>query len=325
MDLPQAVLEWDRGALEAACDRAASVQAGVETYLGRSVFAPDGELVVRVALSRVVEPGGGRVVASVTQHDRSGTVWGERTVSGDSSCESLDEPLTLVVALLVDGPAPPVEEQPAAASSPEPEPPEPPEPEPITPPAETGEIQTAPSLARLESEPGHAAFLGLGVASMGALPAAGVGGRVIASLKPRAFVGFGVDVTAVAPRAKALGAGKFEMSLVAASVSVCPLQGVDGRGWYSACASFGAARVHAETLDLLEARSQSQWIAWPSLGARAAWIVGGGLLLGGALDAAFPLSADRYVYRDSAGRTLPAHELNPLVVTAGLGVGLLVH
>jgi hypothetical protein len=320
MDVPQAVLEWDRGALEAECERATMVQAGVETYLGRSVFSRDGELVVQVRLSRVEEAGTSRVVANVTQHDASGKVWGERTVTGDSSCASLDEPLTLVVALMVDAPTP-LAEKPAAA-----EPAGTATAQPAEPPAqvETGAIETAPSLAQAEIAPGHAAFLGFGVASMGALPATAAGGRAVISVKPRSFVGLGVDVMFLAPQRKELGAGSLELSLLALSGSICPLQGVDGAIWYSACASFGAARLRAKSQGLIDSRRKTQWLALPSLGARAAWIAADSWLIGAGLDVAFPLSADRYVYRDLQGMTQPAHELASLVVTASLGVGLLL-
>lgn len=326
MDLPQAVLEWDRGALEVECERAAGVQAGVETYLGRSVFSSEGELVVRVALARLEDAGGSRVVANVTQRDASGKVWGERTVTGDSSCASLDEPLTLVVALLVDAPLPVPEAPPPEALAPEPVRRTAPEPEHAPASDETSEIQTAPSLARLESapRPAHAAFLVLGAASMGVLPGAGGGARALVSVKPRGFVGLGGDVIALVPQRKALGGGSLDLSFIALSGSVCPLQGVDGSIWYSACASLGAARLHAESHDLLEARSRAQWLALPGIGVRAAWIAGAGLMLAGGIDAAFPLSADRYVYRDAQGRKLPAHELGSLAITASLGVGLLV-
>ena len=197
MDAPQAVLEWNRGALEAECERGAAVQAGVETYLGRSVFARDGELVVQVRLSRVEEAGTSRVVANVTQRDATGKVWGERTVAGDSSCASLDEPLTLVVALMVDAPAAPTEEPPAET----PLPPEPPSRSPAPPSQDgSGAIETAPSLAQAESAPGHAAFMAFGVATMGALPTTGAGGRALLSVKPRGFVGLGTDVMLLAPR-----------------------------------------------------------------------------------------------------------------------------
>src|ERR1041384_2221690 len=112
MDASQAVLMWDRGALEIECERGAQVREGVETYVGRKVFGEGGDRVVRVTLSRVSEQGKKRVEARVSQEDTQGRTWGERVVTGDDSCSSLDEQLTLVVALMVDAP------EPVAASEP---------------------------------------------------------------------------------------------------------------------------------------------------------------------------------------------------------------
>ena len=103
MDDAQAQLLWDRGTLEVQCERAQQVREGVEAYLGRAVFAAGAELRVRVRLARPAADAG-KVLALVTQEDATGQSWGERVVTGDTSCESLDEPLTLVVALMVDRP-----------------------------------------------------------------------------------------------------------------------------------------------------------------------------------------------------------------------------
>lgn len=317
MDVPQAVLQWDRGALEVECERAASVQQGVETYLGRKVFAADGETVVRVTLSRVDE----HVVANVSQADATGKVWGERQVSGESDCASLDEPLTLVVALMVDSPRAEAEAAPPEAPPPEPEP-TPSAPPPVV--DDTSEIQTAPSLESSKVAPAHIAFLGLGAVAMGALPGAAVGGRAIATVKPRGFAGLGVDAELLAPQNKSLGAGSIDVSFMSVSGSLCPLQGVDGKTWYSACASFGAGRLRIEARDLLQARSRTEWVLLPSLAARAAWLPGRGVMIGGGLDAAIPLTAERYVYRDPQGQTRTAFDLAQLIVTASLGVGVLV-
>jgi len=326
---PQAALHWDRGALEIECDRAAIVQAGVEAYLGRAVFSADGRLVVRVSLSRLEEAGAARVVARVRQEDASGRAWGERTVAGDNTCASLDDPLTLVVALMVDGP--PVEEDSMAleATSPSPTPPPPKQtqtpreaPEPA--PGEGREIQTAPSLERALTAPGHAAFLGLGLLSMGALPSPAWGGGVVATLKPEGFWGIGVEAGALARQRKALGSGHIDLSLLLLRASLCPLQGVDGKVWWSACASMGVARLRAESHDLLDSRSRSEWIPLPSASVRAAWLPGHALLVVAGLEAAFPVSPDRYIYRDPQGMRHTAFEVSQLMVTANLGVGVLL-
>lgn len=335
MDAPQAVLMWDRGALEVDCDRAAAVQAGVEAYLGRSAFAADGEVVVRVSLSRSVDGGAARVVAKVTQEDAGGRALGERIVS-ESSCASLDEPLTLVVALMLDAPVRPEAEQArpseqeaaspphAGSQSPREKHGESVPGESVAGEPETGEIETAPSWEKRPAVPAHATFLGLGVVSLGALPGSATGGRLAASIKPRGFIGLGVDLMLLAPERAPLGTGSLRISLAMASGSVCPLQGLDADIWYSACVGLGVARVGAQSEGLLESKSRSDWIAWPTLGVRGARLVWRQLLIGGGLDAAFPLSPDRYVYRDAAGEKHAAFELSSLVVTANLGVGVLL-
>src|SRR5690349_3777945 len=97
--LAQAVLIWDQGPSAPECERAAAVKAGVEAYLGRPVFGADPALVIRVRVARGAS--GRSLEATVSQEDASGRAWGERSVSA-KDCESLDEPLTLVVALMVD-------------------------------------------------------------------------------------------------------------------------------------------------------------------------------------------------------------------------------
>ncbi|HYP90854.1 MAG TPA: hypothetical protein VEQ59_21955, partial [Polyangiaceae bacterium] len=155
MEATTAVLVWDRGTLEAECERGALVREGVETYLGRAVFTDSGGHIVRVKLARLEEQGKRRVVATVTQQDESGRAWGERTVTGDESCSSLDEQLTLVVALMVDAPTP-------AEPAVEPQSLPPPPPPPSDVPEPSGEIITAPSLQQPAPSPGHLVIFGFG-------------------------------------------------------------------------------------------------------------------------------------------------------------------
>jgi hypothetical protein len=323
MDAPLSVLQWDRGALEAECDRAATVRAGVEAYLGRSVFGDEGPLLVRVRLSRTKENGRTRVVAKVTQETRDGRAWGEREVVGDASCASLDEPLTLVVALLVDAPAADAKPE-RHEVTPPPKPPEPSEPAENPPPApEMRPIETTPGLEH-ERAPGHVVLLALGLVSMGGLPSTAVGGGLWASVKPRGFWGLGLEGGAWLPQRIALGSGSLETSLFVVSGSLCPLQGVNEGAWWSACGSIGAARLHARSRHLLGARSRSDWFALPGVTARGGWLVGHGLLVSGGLAALFPVAADYYVYRSPEGEKQLAFEPSALVITAQLGLGLLL-
>jgi hypothetical protein len=319
---PQAILHWDRGVLGVECERGAVVQAGVEAYLGRSVFAADGSLLVRIKLARHEQHGSSHVVASVTHEDAMGTALGERTVSGDASCASLDEPLTLVVALLVDAPARPSVEAPDEVTAP-PGPVSAPAAPPEPPSDETDEIATTPSLDRA-TQPGHAAVLASGVLSMGLLPATAAGASALLTLKPRGFWGLGVKTDALFPQRKSLGAGSLETSLFMVSGSLCPLQGVDGAAWWSACGNVGAARLRIESRGLSGSIVRREWFAVSSLSARAAWIAGRRLLLGGGIEAIFPVSTDRYVYRDPEGNKLLAFEPGRVALAANLGAGLLL-
>jgi hypothetical protein len=319
---PEAVLTWDRGQLEAGCERAAVIRQGVEAYLGRSVFAPTGDVVVRVRLSRGNERGA-RVVATVTKETREGKVWGERSVSGDASCDSLDEPLTLVVALMVDTAEAPVtaeaEPEPAAPPAPPSVPPSAPEP------AHEGAISTAPSLEKGPPGASHWAFFGFGIANMGAEPTATWGGGLALSYKPKRFWGIGLEGEALAVQRSAIESGSLAISVASLGVDLCPLQDTDEHAWWSLCASGRVTRVHAKSRRLFEAIDSTQLVVMPGLLARAAYVVDERFLVGGGLQASFPVSPDRYVYRDSIGVVHPAFELSPLLLSVNLGVGLIVN
>lgn len=326
MDAPLAVLQWDRGVLEAECERGPAVQAGVEAYLGRAVFAPEGSVVIRVKLTRSQENNRAPVVARVTQETNDGRAWGEREVEGDSSCASLDEPLTLVVALLVDAPTsqpePTTSEVAAVPAAPSPS--RAPD-ETETTEREPGDIETAPSLQQAQATPGHAVFLASGLVSMGGvLPSTAGGASLLASLKLRGFWALGLEVGAAWPQDIPLGAGSLETSLFTLSGNICPLQGLADRTWWSACGSVGAGRLHAQSHQVLEPQSRSDWFFLPGAAVRGGWLVGGDVLISAGLQALFPVSPDHYVYRSTEGEKVLAFEPTPLMISAQFGVGLIL-
>jgi hypothetical protein len=321
MEEAQAQLLWDRGVLEIQCDRAQQVREGVEAYLARSVFAADAELKVRVRLARPAASAG-NVVALVTQEDATGQSWGERVVTGDASCESLDEPLTLVVALMVDRPT---SEPSEPTSLPVPSPPPP---TPASKVAEVedqppAEISTTPSLDRAPPTPGHLVLLVSALGAMGATPAFGFGGGVALAWKPRGFWGLSVDAAGVLPRSASLESGSLQVSLQTLDVAVCPLQGTDGDAWWSLCGGFGMARLHVRSRELIESKATSQYLALPGVRARAATVLAERWLVGGGVAVAFPLSPDRYTYRDASGEGHSAFELSSPIITASAFAGAL--
>ena len=313
MDEAQAQLLWDRGVLEVQCERAQQVREGVEAYLGRTVFAADAELKVRIRLTKPA----GKVVALVTQEDATGQSWGERVVTGEASCQSLDEPLTLVVALMVDRPL-------SQTAEPAPLPVAPPPPPP--PPAEDerpAEISTTPSLDRAPPAPGHLALLVSALGAMGATPAFGFGGSIALTWRPRGFVGLSLDASAVLPRSVSLESGSLRVSLQSLDFGICPLQGTDGTAWWSLCGGAGISRVHVRSRDLLDSKATSQYLAMPGVRARAATVLAGRWLVGGGVAASLPLSANRYTYRDAGGEEHAAFELSSPIVAASAFAGAL--
>jgi hypothetical protein len=111
--LPVAVLIWDGGQVSPACDRSAELERNVAAYLGRDAFEANAPLVIRIGLRRSLSDGA--IAADISKIGEDGQVVGVRTVSGGTSCETLDDPLTLVVALMLD--APPDEPPPALLSA----------------------------------------------------------------------------------------------------------------------------------------------------------------------------------------------------------------
>jgi len=178
------VLEWnaDPSAGE-HCATREEISASVEAVLERHAFETDPETAPWASVLRVqIHPpdAAGHYRASVTllppPSEATGAPPTTREIAAPAAdCRSLDEPLALVVALMIDsGSAPPAE---AAPAPPPEEPPrkKPPDEEP------TGPILTAPRLAEdsrtsLALEVGLEAHLGLGILPS---PALGAGLDVI--------------------------------------------------------------------------------------------------------------------------------------------------
>jgi len=319
--LAQAVLVWDQERLAKACDRSAAVKAGVEAYLGRNVFGPNPSLVIRVRIARAAR--GNATVATVTQEDESGRAWGERSVSGQD-CESLDEPLTLVVALMVDSSSTPARATPEAPDPAKPpRPPAPPAPPEVVEPS-SEPIETAPSLQRRTSEPGHWAVFGSAVATMGLLPEAGFGAGLDIRYKPARFWGLSLDGELLAEQRVEVDEGHIAFRLAHAGLGLCPLQGHDSTTWWSACGTFSVAWLRARSTGLLGGRTKNELFSMPGLSVAGAWLPRGWLFFGAGLAGAFPVSTDRYLYRDAGGMPHLAFEPSSFVLTAKVGVGLMI-
>jgi hypothetical protein len=317
---PGAALEWDGGGLGAECERADVVRQSVETYLGRAVFGPGGDLVVQVHLKRLEKPGGStQIVAEVSQRDASGKQWGQRSVSADD-CASLDDALALVVALLVDSPPAPTDSQSEPAPAPPPPSAQPSGPEPA---GADAEIQTAPGLAKALEPPGHWALFGFGGVALGLLPDTGFGGGGALFLKPRHFWGFVVQADAMSSQRRALASGAMDAALLLGRAGLCPLQGANEGAFWSACATIGLGRFSVESYELFGAGRHHEWLWAPGGSVMAAWRLERRWLLGGGMAITLPQWRKHYKYRDLQGESHEAFTGSRIGLGASLGVGML--
>ena len=294
-----------------ACDRSAELERNVAAYLGRDAFEANAPLLIRVGLRRA--PGDQAIVAEISKIGEDGKVVGVRTVSGGTTCETLDDPLTLVVALMLDAP---LEEQPPAlAPTPEPlAPPEPTEPEPIA---------VDPNPEDTNHEPGFA-MISAGVgSSIGLLPFPNVGPRLQVDLKPRHFLGISLAGLALLGSHTDLpNSGALDFRLIQAGAALCPLDTLSDRDWFAVCGGLDVALLEAEGSGLSPHRRRNDWALSPTLRMQAARQVVGPVSLGGMLGVSFPISRNRYLYRDVAGASHLAFEVASPALVLGVFAAL---
>lgn len=318
---PSAVLIWDGGQIRPVCDRSADLERNVAAYLGRDVFEADAPFTIRVRLRRPADAA--VIVADVEKVGADGKVWGVRSVSGGESCEQLDDPLTLVVALMLD--APPAPAEPDAPPTPDPVPPEPPgEPEPAAEPEVESSDAGSPER---DLEPGFARA-GLGVGStLGLLPFPSIGPRLDLNWKPRGFWGLALSGQGLAgSRIDLPGSGRIDFRMLQVGGALCPLDRIRDRIWLSGCAGLDLVWLEAKSRDLLENRRRTELVLTPSVRLALARELGAGpISLGGLLGVSFPTVRNRFVYRDSAGQTQQAFEVGTPALVFGAFVAFRLH
>jgi hypothetical protein len=84
------------------------------------------------------------------------------------------------------------------------------------------------------------------------------------------------------------------------------------------CAGANLARLHAKSAGLVPARDSGEWVLLPEVRGELGRELVGPIGVGGFLAAAFPLAANRYVYRDLEGEKHQAFQMAPLSVLAGI-------
>jgi hypothetical protein len=307
---PSAALVWDSRQVRPACDRSAQLRDSVAVYLGRDAFEDGAPLTISVNLRRAA--GSSVIIADVSKSDADGKVWGVRSVSGGETCETLDEVLTLVVALMLD--AGNAEQPPQTARD------QAAEPEPTTVPQQStqpqadnvdyGPISTVPTPEPVERAPGHL-FVGVGIGTtFGLLPFPSYGPQLHLAIKPRGFWGFDVSLHALGGSSVELpGSGEVGFRLLGAGAALCPLDSLHEGLWLRGCAGVQLAWVRAESRDLIPPRQETELVLVPALNLQAAQQLTGNFYIGGALGLLLPIAPNHYTFRTAQGARREAFQM----------------
>lgn len=279
-------------------------------YLGRDAFEAGAPLTIRVSLRRAT--GSSAIIADVSKSNAAGQVEGVRSVSGGDTCETLDEALTLVIALMLDAGKAEQGSQTQADQGPEPEPATVPEQSSSQPAdsADYGPISTAPSSERVEAEPGHL-FLGAGLGtSFGLLPFPSYGPQLQLAMKPKGFWGFDVSVQALLGSSVELPeSGAVDFRLLGVGASVCPLDTLREGLWLRGCGGVQLAWVRAESRALTPPHQETELVLMPGLRLQAAQQLTRRFFAGGTLGLLLPISPNHYTFRDAQGARREAFQM----------------
>ena len=315
--LPSATLVWDGGQIP-ACDRSGALRQNVGVYLGRDPFVAGAPLTIRVGLRRA--PESGAVIADVSQVDDEGHVLGVRSVRG-TSCETLDEPLTLVVALMLDEtPSAPEQSPEFAPQAPQPPQAKQPRSEPEADGALDSDLTASdPDPAAEEPQPAHG-FVSAGVGTtFGKLPFFSYGPQLQVVFKPRRFWGLELSAGALGgSRVELPGSGAIDFLLLELGGALCPLESLRDGLLLRGCGGFSVGWLRAESHDLEPSHRRTEVVFSPDVHLQVAQTIGKGFLVGGGVGAAFPIRPNQYAYRDAAGVRQVAFQMSVPSLNLGL-------
>ena len=204
---PEVALAWSGPGPELVCLGEEGLVQAVNDYLGRQAFASGSvELVLQVTVERLPD----RMWRAVLElRDRAGTVLGSRELASSTDlCASLNEPLVLAVALMVDSEAEPEPAPPPVEVVPEPES-DLPEPPPVP--------RPQPAAARWALS-GNASV----AVEAGLLPAARPGLELGLELRAASWLSARVSGLGFLPASADLGGdASVRVGLVAGAVALC--------------------------------------------------------------------------------------------------------
>jgi hypothetical protein len=247
--------------------------------------------------------------------DGRSQVWGEREVfSENDDCRTLDNPLTLILGLMVDSDLmqpPSAQQAPQAETIPmpdesrfEPEPARRPEPSRPPPPWETA----LDALASIES---------------GVLPQLAVGGTLAVLIRPPYVPDFRLHVAAFMPQERTISStGLLRFTHARAGLQLCAALAQPRSLRFDACAGVNAGLLEVTGEGLIPERSVTRSLLESTLTARAALALTSALSLVVVGDLVFPWQTDRFVFVQAGNSVSEAHEISPFVIDLGIGLGM---
>jgi hypothetical protein len=314
-------LRWDAEGAPAECLSADTLAARVEDYMGRHAFDPASPRLLSVRVEPTPDT---RLRAVVSIVETDGKVLGEREIlTDDATCDALEEPLVLAIALLVDTDL-------GASSEPEPEAP-PPEPEPPEVPEEPEapeEAEEAPRVVVVEP-PAPPEPWGLEVdASLvsvdGLLPSFGFGTEVGLFVAPPGWLPLRARVAGWLPQTeKPTSQGTLDFRLGLAGLMVCPLSVRSGGLGVDACAGADLVALNAESHGFDQARVTTQWFAQGSLALRVVIDLPSPWYAALSTGVGIPIRPPQFVIH-RGGNAVPVFQPAEGTLVAGLGLGVRV-
>ncbi len=254
-------LRWDGTGAPEGCLSEKALAERVEAYLGLQAFDETAPRVLSVTLESVADA---RLRARVTVADEQGRVVGEREIlTDDGTCEALEEPLVLAVALLVDANlgVEPARSAAAAFLPPEPEEEEPADEEPAPP------VEVAPPAP---PDPWRVELDASAAAADGLLPEFGFGAELGLLADPPWFLPLRARVSGWLPQREDLGArGGLDVAAALGGLMICPLSERQPALGIDACVGADLVAQRAESHGVEGARTSTQWFAQGTLTVRA--------------------------------------------------------
>jgi hypothetical protein len=284
-------LEWQRERGAESCIGEDALRSSVETLLQRRIFAPLEQ--TAVFIRGRVTPGAHRFQAQLSLVVGDGTVVGQRTLESETAeCASLDQPLSLVIALAIDS------------------------------------LRALPkSTLRLEERPNKRWFGEIALAvsyERGLLPAPTIGFGVDGRLHPPSFwpIELGVFGWPFPTRAGLPSGPGAEVFAVGGRLGLCPWLAQGASVGLRLCAGPQAGRFVATGVSVDISRSPSRWMIGAA--ARVAlWVpLGRRFALEPSVGAFVPFVQYRFTYTDESGQERSVYQAPPAALMLELAFPL---